>query len=58
MVLADHKASKHYECDHILLCGDSLLLRHLSQLIQSYRHVLIGTEDHNCLFEVGTDEER
>ena len=34
IVLADHKASKCFGCDHILLSGDSPLLRHLSQHIQ------------------------
>ena len=58
MVLADHKTSKRYGSDHILLSGDSPLLRHLSQHIQLYRHVLSGTEDNNCLFVVSTDKKR
>lgn len=58
MVLADHKTSKRYGCDHILLSGNSPLLRHLSQHIQLYRHVLSSTEDNNCLFVVSTDKER
>ena len=57
MVLADHKTSKRYGCDHILLSGNIPLLRHLSQHIQLYRHILSSTEN-NCLFVVSTDKER
>ena len=52
MALTDHKTSKHYGCDHVVLSGNSPLLQHLSGHIQRYRHMLCAEESHNFLFVV------
>ena len=52
MALSDHKTSKHYGCDHVVLSGDSPLLRHLAGHVQLYRHILCGEQSHNYLFVV------
>lgn len=52
MALRDHKTSKHYGCDHVVLSGDSPLLQHLAEHVQRYRHILCEEERHNFLFVV------
>ena len=52
MALSDHKTSKHYGCDRVVLSGDSPLLQHLSGHIQRHRHILCAEQSHNFLFVV------
>ena len=52
MVLSDHKTSKHYGCDHIMLSTDSPLLLHLARHVQQYRHILCGEQSHSFLLVV------
>lgn len=52
MALSDHKTSKRYGCDHIMLGTDSPLLQHMGRHLQMYRHLLQGKQENNFLFLV------
>lgn len=58
LALRDHKTSKHYGCDHVVLSGDSPLLQHLTTHVQLYRHVLCNEDSHSFLFVVSAHGQR